>query len=205
QAATDIPESVLGQLGNRIQHALRAYTPKDQKTVRTTAQTFRQNPDLDIESVITELAVGEALVSFLDEEGVPSVVQRVWVLPPKSAFGPADDEAIKQVIANSPMGTVYDTEVDRESAYEVLVTRAKKTDIIQAELELKQQQEMEKNERGKALKAAEKKRKAEAKEMDRKLRKFKSSVFGKTLSSAGTTIGREFGKKLIRGLFGSLK
>jgi uncharacterized protein len=205
QSPLDVPESVLGQLGNRIQHALRAYTPKDQKAVRTTAQTFRQNPNLDLETIITELAVGEAIVSFLDEDGAPSVAERVWILPPKSAFGPADDADIKKVMDSSPMSDKYDVEVDRESAYEILMKKAEKASKKQEEEDEKIQMEIEAEKLEKERKSAEKERIAKQKEREKKRRAFKSSALGKSLSSAGSTFGRELGKSVVRGILGSLK
>ncbi len=124
QNPIDIPDSVLAQLGNRVQHALRAFTPKDQKAVKATAQTMRPNPALDIEAAITELAVGEALVSFLDDKGRPSITQRVYVLPPGSRIGPIEDAQRRRLLADSLVAGVYETAVDRESAYEVLLARA---------------------------------------------------------------------------------
>ncbi|MBK1781048.1 DUF853 domain-containing protein [Advenella sp. WQ 585] len=124
QNPADIPDSVLGQLGNRIQHALRAFTPRDQKAVKTAADTMRPNPELDIAREITELGVGEALISCLDAKGSPGVTQRAWVLPPASRMGPATD-AERQFIRNlSGFSGKYDTLIDRESAFEVLTRRA---------------------------------------------------------------------------------
>lgn len=124
QNPLDIPDSVLGQLGNRVQHALRAYTPRDQKAVKATAQTMRQKPGLDIETAITELAVGEALVSLLDAKGRPSVTERVYVLPPGSQLGPITPQQRQSLLQNSLVAGVYEKEVDRESAYENLKARA---------------------------------------------------------------------------------
>ncbi|WP_312836365.1 DUF853 domain-containing protein [Comamonas sp.] len=124
QNPLDIPDSVLAQLGNRVQHALRAFTPRDQKAVKATATTMRANPGLNIETAITELAVGEALVSFLDEKGRPSVTERVYVLPPGSQIGPISTEQRQALLKNSLVAGVYDTPVDRESAYEILKARA---------------------------------------------------------------------------------
>ncbi|HEY4665282.1 MAG TPA: DUF853 domain-containing protein [Comamonas sp.] len=124
QNPMDIPDSVLAQLGNRVQHALRAFTPKDQKAVKATAQTMRPNPEVDIEAAITELAVGEALISFLDEKGRPGITQRVYVIPPGSQIGPIEDTQRRSLLANSIVAGVYDKAVDRESAYEVLQARA---------------------------------------------------------------------------------
>jgi len=124
QNPLDIPETVLGQLGNRVQHALRAYTPRDQKAVRAAADTFRANPELDTQKVITELGVGEALVSFLDEKGRPNVVNRAYILPPPSRIGPLTDSERRGIVARSVVAGIYDKTVDRESAYEILRNRA---------------------------------------------------------------------------------
>ena len=123
QNPLDIPDSVLAQLGNRVQHALRAFTPRDQKAVKATATTMRQKPGLDIEAAITELAVGEALISFLDAKGRPSETERVFVLPPGSQIGPITPEQRKALIASSLVAGVYEKAVDRESAYEKLQGR----------------------------------------------------------------------------------
>jgi uncharacterized protein len=123
QNPLDIPESVLAQLGNRVQHALRAFTPRDQKAVKATAQTMRQKPGLDIETAIGELAVGEALVSLLDSKGRPSVTERVFVIPPGSLIGPITPEQRKALMADSVVAGVYEKTVDRESAYEKLKGR----------------------------------------------------------------------------------
>jgi len=124
QNPQDIPEDVLGQLGNRIQHALRAFTPRDQKAVRVAAQTFRPNPELDTERAITELGVGEALVSTLNAQGRPSIVDRVLVRPPQSRIGPLSGEERQALIRASVLHGVFDKVVDRESAYEILKQRA---------------------------------------------------------------------------------
>jgi DNA helicase HerA-like ATPase len=123
QNPLDIPDSILGQLGNRVQHALRAFTPRDQKAVKAAASTMRANPKLAIETAITELAVGEALVSMLDEKGRPSVTERVFVIPPGSRIGPISDDERKTLIASSLVAGVYEKKVDRESAYEKLSAR----------------------------------------------------------------------------------
>jgi uncharacterized protein len=124
QNPLDIPDSVLAQLGNRVQHALRAFTPRDQKAVKATAQTMRQKPGLDIETAITELAVGEALVSFLDSKGRPGITERVYVLPPGSQIGPITSEQRQTLMRESLVAGVYEKVVDRDSAYEKLAGRA---------------------------------------------------------------------------------
>jgi len=125
QSPSDIPDTVLGQLGNRVQHALRAFTPRDQKAVKTAAETLRPNPKLDIGSAITELAVGEALVSLLDAKGSPTVTERAWIAPPASQIGPITDaqrDAIQKEAA--AIYGHYTQTIDRESAYEKLLARA---------------------------------------------------------------------------------
>ena len=124
QNPLDVPDTVLGQLGNRVQHALRAFTPRDQKAVKAAAQTMRPNPGFDTEKAIQEVGVGEAVVSFLDEKGRPGMVERVYILPPASRIGPITPEERKAVIAASPVAGVYEQTVDRESAYEKLKGRA---------------------------------------------------------------------------------
>jgi DNA helicase HerA-like ATPase len=124
QNPLDIPEKVLGQLGNRVQHALRAFTPRDQKAVKSVAETMRANPRVDVSKAITELGVGEALVSFLDAKGTPEVTERAWVLAPGSQIGPITLEDRKKLIASSVLGGTYEKAVDRDSAYEQLKARA---------------------------------------------------------------------------------
>ncbi|MEO5702757.1 MAG: helicase HerA-like domain-containing protein, partial [Gammaproteobacteria bacterium] len=132
QNPLDIPDTILGQLSNRIQHALRAFTPRDQRAVHAAAETFRANPKLDIENVITELGVGEALVSLLDEKGMPGIVQRALIRPPSSRLGPVDADERKKVLATSPFQGRYDQTRDRESAFEMLKARTKQTAAIAA-------------------------------------------------------------------------
>lgn len=120
QNPCDIPDKVLGQLGNRVQHALRAFTPRDQKAVKAAAETFRTNPSLDTESVLKELGVGEALVSFLDERGQPAIVQRAFICPPRSQVGPISAQQRQSLLQSSVVAGIYEKVVDRESAYERL-------------------------------------------------------------------------------------
>ncbi|MDZ4153039.1 helicase HerA-like domain-containing protein, partial [Methylicorpusculum sp.] len=124
QNPLDIPDAILGQLGNRVQHALRAFTPRDQKAVKAAAETFRVNPNIDVETAITELGVGEALVSFLDEKGIPAPVERALIKPPCSRVGPASDAERQETIQNAVIYGHYEKQVDRESAYEILKGRA---------------------------------------------------------------------------------
>jgi DNA helicase HerA-like ATPase len=124
QNPLDIPDKVLGQLGNRVQHALRAFTPRDQKAVRSAAETFRQNPKLDVEAVISQLAVGEALVSLLDETGTPGIVERAFIRPPRSQLAPITAAERQQLIQSSVVYGTYEKTIDRESAAEILAARA---------------------------------------------------------------------------------
>jgi DNA helicase HerA-like ATPase len=124
QNPADVPDKVLAQLGNRVQHALRAFSPRDQKAVRAAAETMRDNPDLDEETAITELGVGEALVSFLDEKGQPGIVERAFIVPPRGQIGPIDAGQRQQLLQSSLVAGVYEKAVDRESAYEILKARA---------------------------------------------------------------------------------
>jgi DNA helicase HerA-like ATPase len=131
QNPLDVPDAVLGQLGNRVQHALRAFTPKDQKAVRSAAQTFRANPGLDVEKSITELGVGEALVSFLDEKGAPLPVQRGLICPPLSFIGPVSSSEREKILRSSMIYGHYEKSLDRESAYELLKARASRQPVEQ--------------------------------------------------------------------------
>jgi len=127
QNPLDIPDVVLGQLGNRVQHALRAFTPRDQKAVKSAAETFRTNPKVDVATAITELGVGEALVSFLDEKGIPTPVERTFILPPLSRIGPATEGERSDTVKASSLYGFYEKQIDRESAYEILNKRAEQT------------------------------------------------------------------------------
>jgi hypothetical protein len=140
QNPLDIPDVILGQLGNRVQHALRAFTPRDQKAVRSAAETFRQNPKVDVEAVITQLGTGEALVSFLDEKGQPGVVERAFVLPPWSRIGPITPPERQAIVQGSLVFGHYEKAVDRESAYEMLKARAEREAAAQAQAQAQSQQ-----------------------------------------------------------------
>jgi DNA helicase HerA-like ATPase len=147
QNPIDIPEEVAGQLGNRVQHALRAYTPRDQKAIRAAAETFRINPELDVETAITELKVGEALVSTLLEDGAPSVVQRTLIKPPRSRLGPIDERERGIVQSVSPWAGKYETRVDRESAEEAIAQKAADAAATAEEVAEKGREEVGKRER----------------------------------------------------------
>lgn len=199
QNPTDIPDSVLGQLGNRIQHALRAYTQRDQKAVRAAAQTFRANPKLDTETVITQLGVGEALVSLLDEKGRPSIVQQTLIKPPKSQIGPIKSEQRKALMADSLVAGVYEQEVDRESAYEILTQRGDKVAAQQAKSDAAAAKEKEDAKADKA-RLAKQKPSSKARSSSRQ----SDSAMDAFVKSAMRSLGGQVGRKLVRGLLGSL-
>lgn len=197
QNPTDLPEDVLGQLGNRVQHALRAYTPSEQKKVRAVAKTFRPNPVFDTETAITELGTGEALVSCLDSEGIPGIVERAFILPPQSKLGAIDDFTRLRIVNSSPMSGKYDMEVDRESAYELLQAKAMQEQAAEKE-------EKERVERQKQLEKEEKEREKAERKTARRTYNRKTLVERAADNVVGT-IGRELGRTLIRGILGSLK
>jgi DNA helicase HerA-like ATPase len=177
QNPADVPDAVLGQLGNRVQHALRAFTPRDQKAVRVAAQTFRPNPDLDTEQAITELAVGEALVSCLDEEGIPTPVQRALIAPPEGQIGPIGDDVRGRLIRQSLLYGTYEQAIDRESAYEVLQRRAEQAAGEEAEQE---------------------------EPADRRSGRGRQGILEAFAKSAARSIGSSLGRQIMRGILGSL-
>lgn len=215
QVPADIPDTVLSQLGNKIQHALRAYTPKDQKAVRSAAASFRANPKFDCEEVLGQLGTGEALVSLLDENGAPQMVERAYVMPPRSFLGVADEALVRQSIQSCPLYSKYNRAVDRESAYEQLQKAAQDAAAEKAKQDeeakrLKEHEEQEKQ--------WEKEKKEREKEFEREMRekqrmgrasrpaaRKKTSVLDKAVTNTLSSIGREAGKELLRGLFGNLK
>ncbi len=231
QNPKDIPEGIMGQLGNKVQHALRAYTPAEQKAAKAAAQSFRENPDFDTYEAITELATGEALVSVLDEEGIPTVVQRCTILPPQSQMGALDDVIRKDEMINNLLYAKYTQELDRESAYEILEKKVLAEAEAEAEEAAAKEAEKQKlKEEAAAKKAAEKEaaalekqkekeaaaaekdrikkeeaaKKAAEKEEAAKDRRRKSAI-KKVASSATGTIGREIGNEIgeaIGGKFG---
>jgi len=193
QNPLDVPDTVLSQLGNRVQHALRAFTPRDQKAVKAAAQTFRQNPAFDTEKAITELGVGEALVSVLDEKGVPTMVERTLIRPPSGKLGPIDQATRQSLIHNSPISGEYDKPIDRESAYEVLAKRSAERQA-QAQAQAKR-------------KAAEDeaKREAKASSSSRGRETATERFFKNVASSVGRQVGPLLVRALVRGVLGSLK
>ncbi len=188
QSPTDIPESILGQLGNRVQHALRAYTPKDQKAVRTAAETFRANPSFKTDEAIMELETGEALVSLLDEKGAPSVVERAKILFPLSQIGAIDEAQRKEILEWSGLGGKYDTMIDRESAYEMLMAEQAQ---LQAEAEEEEEEVVE-------TKSKKKKTSDEDKEDGKKSSGKAKKTIGKAVVTAAvgaavTSVSRSLG------------
>jgi DNA helicase HerA-like ATPase len=200
QNPLDVPETVLGQLGNRVQHALRAFTPRDQKAVRSAAQTMRVNPGLDTEKVISELSVGEALVSLLDEKGRPTMVERAFILPPASRIGPITDAERTGIVKSSVIFGHYEQRVDRESAYEILRSRAQNTQDAGNE---------EAPARGRA-------KKVESEESmmdvlgDMLLGKtgprggYKPGILDTAARSAARSIGSRAGREIFRGILGGM-
>ena len=182
QNPLDIPEMVLGQLSNRVQHALRAFTPLDQKAVKSAAQTFRTNPKLDVEKAITELSVGEALVSTLDEKGMPGIVQRAFMLPPTAQIGPVSPALRQQIIHSSPVYGHYEQAIDRESAFEKLQGRTARQGLASSP----GMQPV-----GSAVSTT-------------KTGKPAPTVFTQVLKAANSPIARQVERQLVRGLMGSL-
>mgnify|MGYP002652128672 FL=1 len=219
QNPLDLPESVLGQLGNRVQHALRAFTPKDQKAVKTAADTFRANPDFKVEQAITELAVGEALISCLDEQGTPQIVERAWIMPPYSSFSPISTEERQACISQSVIAGVYEQQLDRESAYEMLQQKveqrqqqaaaAEQAKIEAKEAEARAKQEAKETEALAKQQAREQERLAreqqkEAERAAKQREKLTQDIVGTFAKSAARSLGGSTGQKIVRGLLGSL-
>ncbi len=219
QNPLDVPESVLSQLGNRIQHALRAYTPREQKAVKTAAETFRPNPDFDCFETITQLGVGEALVSTLETKGVPSIVQRTLIRPPSSRLGPLTDSERRKTMAVSPVTGLYDEDVDRNSAFEILRKRAE--DAARAEEEKRRREEEEDEDlqesrrwtlpgfdddddddydnRGRR-KSSRRRRRTRSRPRSRR-----QTVAEAAMKSAARSVASSLGRALVRGILGSLK
>ena len=190
QNPLDIPDSVLSQLGNRVQHALRAYTPRDQKAVKVAATTFRPNPKFSTETAITELGKGEALVSVLDLKGVPTMVERTFIRPPSGQLGPVTPAQRQATLAVSPVANKYETAIDRDSAYEKLSKKA-------AAIAKTQQQAAQEKADAKAARAAPRERESAT---DKFVKNVASSV-GRQL---GSSVARSIGNALVRGILGGL-
>ncbi|QEQ95588.1 helicase HerA-like domain-containing protein [Neptunomonas concharum] len=192
QSPSDLPDNVLGQLGNRVQHALRAFTPRDQKAVKVAAQTFRPNPNLDTFDAITNMGVGEALVSVLQKGGVPTVVERTLVRPPSSRMGPATDAERKAVIDGSRMHRLYADAVDPHSAHEVLLERTAAR--LKAAEEAAEHEAQEKEQRKASRSSGRSSNRQSVTE----------ALMKSVVRSVGSSLGRSVGKSLLRGILGSL-
>jgi len=210
QNPLDVPETVLAQMGNRIQHALRAYTPREQKAVRTAATTFRPNPAFDCETAITMLGIGEALVSTLQAKGVPSVVERTLVRPPSGRPGTISEAERRAVMNVSPVAGVYDKDIDKESAYEILAAREQKA--AQAEAARRAQEE------GRSADSAEGRwtlpgfgtedddeRTTRTKTTTTRRTYQRETVFEAAMKSAARSVANSVGRAIVRGILGSLK
>lgn len=185
QNPADVPEAVLAQLGNRIQHALRAYTPREQKAVRVAAETFRPNPEFDTAEVITQLGTGEALVSVLERKGIPSIVGRTLIRPPSSRIGTISSSERRAVMADSPVDGAYDTPIDRESAYELLDIRAQQA-LRDAEIRKLEEQFKQ------------------SKQQQARPRSNRQTPMEAALNTFARTVARKAGDSLVRGILGSL-
>ena len=200
QSPDDIPDAIAGQLGNRILHGLRAYTPKEQKAVKAAAQTFRANPNFNTEAAILEIGTGEALVSLLDEKGAPCIVERAKILFPLSQIGAITEDQRRDLIRNSRLYGIYDKSFDRESAYELLVEQQKQE-------EKRLQKEAEEEEKRKAKEAKEKERSKSSSSRSTSTKKKKSTAgkaLEKTINTTATTIGRSLGKSIVRSILGGI-
>ena len=196
QSPDDIPEAIAGQLGNRVLHGLRAYTPKEQKTVKAAAQTFRTNPNFNTEAAILELGTGEALVSFLDEKGAPNIVERAKILFPLSQIGAITDEQRETIIRQSRLYGQYEKTFDRESAYEMLVEEQKRE-------EKRAKEEAEEEEKRKAKEAKEKEKAKSSKSSSKKKSTGRKAI-EKTINTTATTFGRQLGKSIFRSILGGI-
>ena len=205
QSPSDIPDDVLAQLSNRIQHALRAYTPAEQKAVRATAKAFRENPSFDAEQVLMELGVGEALVSFLDEEGIPGMVERAKILPPHSLMGPADESKVEKLIVADEFDLKYRENVDRESAYEIL---ARATEELALQRQREEEEAAAEKERLREEAAAEKARQKEIAAEDKAAEKraaARSKAMQRAATNAANSVARAVGTNLINSVTGGKK
>lgn len=194
QLPSDIPDTVLGQLGNKFQHALRAYTPKDQKGLKAAAQSFRANPKLNTEKVLSELGTGEVLVSVLDNEGIPTMAERAYVMPPRSFLGVVDEAQRAQMIAASPLAEKYNTPIDRESAYELLAQRAQAGAEPAAEEEAGGAETEAKPVESRRSRREPKPEKEKPSEMDK--------LINTAISTVGRDVVRTLSHQLVRSIFG---
>lgn len=213
QNPLDVPETVLSQLGNRVQHALRAYTPREQKAVKVAAETFRPNPEFDCFEAITQLGVGEALVSTLENKGIPGIVQRTLIRPPSSRLGPIEDNERIEVTKLSPVAGLYDETIDRESAYEML---NKKAELAAAERHRQEEEEQRRDDGGSRWTLPDfgdddddDRRKKSSSSRSRKTttrrRSNRQSVGEAAMKSLARSVSSSLGRALVRGILGSLK
>jgi hypothetical protein len=202
QSPLDIPDDILGQLGNRVQHALRAFTPRDQKAVKAAAETFRPNPKFEAAQAVTELAVGEALVSMLEGDGVPGIVQRTKMRPPASRMGPITDQERRWAIEDSPVHGKYDEPVDRESAYEVLKKKAEDAAAAADEMEVPDERDYRSSERTPSREPSE--RKPKGRQRQSYLEAAAKSFLRSVSSSVGRQLAGSVGKQIVRGVLGSI-
>jgi len=227
QSPSDIPNDVLAQLSNRVQHALRAYTPAEQKAIRAAAKAFRVNPNFDTEQALTELAVGEALVSFLDAEGIPTVVERASILPPQSLMGPADESKVQSLIVSDEFDIKYKESIDRESAYEIIVKATEEMAIRaqqqaeeeaaakQREKEEKEAERLRLKEEKEALKAAEKeaaaaeraaaKEAAAAEKAAEKAANERKKTVQRAATNAASSVVRSMSTNIVNSILGGNK
>ena len=224
QCPSDTPSDGLAQLSNRVQHALRAYTPDEQKAVRAAARSFRKNPGFDTEEVLMALGVGEALVSFLDEEGVPSVAERAFILPPQSLMGPAEERAVQSLIVSDEFDLKYRENVDRESAYEILVRaneelelrRRQEAEAAAAEKQRQKEEAQAERQRLKEEAAAEKQRQREAAAAEKQRLKEEAAAqreaekeaerrkktFQRAASNAASSVARSVSSNIVNSIIG---
>lgn len=209
QNPLDVPETVLAQLGNRVQHALRAYTPREQKAVKTAAETFRTNPAFDTEEAITGMGTGEALVSTLEGKGAPSMVERTLIRPPSSRIGPLTDAERRDIINQSPIAGQYDRDVDRESAYEILLARAQQKTAQAEEAERQtEDQEAEESAAGRWSLPGFGDAPAETggrKKTAGRATRQRETVVEAAMKSAARSVANSLGRAIVRGILGSLK
>ncbi|MEK1860405.1 MAG: helicase HerA-like domain-containing protein, partial [Rhizobium leguminosarum] len=211
QNPLDVPETVLAQLGNRAQHALRAYSPREQKAVRTAADTFRANPAFDCATVITNLGTGEALVSTLEAKGAPSIVERTLIRPPSGRVGPVTDDERRQIMDRSPVLGIYDEDIDRESAFELLAARAKKA--ADAEAAKRAQEEAPQQQGGTTSGwnlpgfggGNDDDNQGRGQSRGRTSGYQRETVVEAAMKSVARTVATQVGRALVRGILGSLK
>ncbi|MDO5717069.1 MAG: DUF853 family protein [Tissierellia bacterium] len=196
QSPADIPDTILGQLGNKIQHSLRAFTPKDRKIIKETASNFRENPRFDTAEMLTNMGSGEALVSVLDEEGKPTITEHTLIAPPHSKFGTVERERILATVQSSPLYGKYKDPVDRESAYEVLMEKLIANKYLEQLEEERKREVKEKREAEREAARIEREKRRNRSFVEKELERMKNSAVG--------TVGRGVGRQILRGILGSI-